>query len=156
MTIAVTTPVTGAAQTGLTTPGYVITADTPPEMTAKQWAVTSLTGTQTGVRIHASSDPFTFTCFRPKVFQALGKAHPVTGVVKFIPFNRFRLLTRKGVIPLAGQPVTNFFIDTSFSVPAGSDTADAPNVRAACSLHFGVIAQQSAGIGDTLVTGLLG
>lgn len=156
MTIAVTSPVTGAAQVGLTTPTYTVIADTPPEMTAKQWAVTVLGGTQSGVRIHSSSDPFTFTAFKPKVFQSLGKAHPVTGVVKFVPFNRFRGLTRKGVIPLAGQPVTTMFIDTSFSVPAGSDTADAPNIRAACSFHFGIIAQQSSGIGDTLVTGLLG
>ncbi|DAD50724.1 coat protein [ssRNA phage SRR6960803_3] len=156
MTIAFTSPVTGAPQTGLTTPTYTLTADQAPDTVSKQWAVTALGGTQAGVRTHSASDPFTITAFRPKVFQSLGKAHPVTGVVKFIPFNRFLVKTRKGVIPLAGQPVTTYFIDTSFSVPAGSDTADAPNLRAGTSLHIGAIYQQSSGIGDTIVTGLLG
>jgi hypothetical protein len=41
-------------------------------------------------------------------------------------------------------------------VPAGSDTADPANVRAALSLAFGALWQQPAGIGDTLISGILG
>lgn len=155
MTINFTSPVTGAAQTGLTTPTYTLTADVAPDANARQQAVTALGGTQTGVRTHSASDPFTITSFRPKVFQALGKPNPVTGVIKYVPMNRYRVLTRKGVLPLAGQASVPSMIDTIFSIPAGSDTADSANLRAALSLHFGALSQQSAGIGDTVVTGIM-
>lgn len=155
MAINFTSPVTGSAQTGLTTPTYTLSADVAPDINGRQQAVTALGGTQTGVRTHSASDPFTITSFRPKVFQALGKPNPTTGVIKYVPMNRFRVLTRKGVLPLAGQASVPAMIDTIFSVPAGSDTADSANLRAAMSLHFGALSQQSAGIGDTIVTGIM-
>jgi hypothetical protein len=155
MTISLTTPVTGTAQTGLTSPTYTLTADVAPDFNARQWAITALGGTQTGVRTHASTDPFTVTCFRPKSFQALGKANPVTGVIKFVPMNRFRILSRKGALPLAGQAAVAAMADTVISVPAGSDTADPANLRALLSLHIGALSQASAGIGDTCVTGVM-
>jgi hypothetical protein len=45
--------------------------------------------------------------------------------------------------------------DVVMSVPAGSDSADAPNLRAMLSLSFGALSQQSAGIGDTIVSGIM-
>lgn len=155
MTINFTSPVTGSAQTGLTSPTYTLSADVAPDINGRQQAVTALGGTQTGVRTHSASDPFTITSFRPKVFQALGKPNPTTGVIKYVPMNRFRVLTRKGVLPLAGQAAVPAMIDSIFSIPAGSDTADSANLRAAMSLHFGALSQQSAGIGDTIVTGIM-
>lgn len=153
--IVFTTPVTGTAQTGLTTPTYTLTADVAPDVNGRQQAVTALGGTQTSVRTHSASDPFTLTSFRPKVFQALGKPNPTTNVIKYVPMNRFRVLTRKGVLPLAGQSAVVALADTIISVPAGSDVADAPNLRAMLSLHIGALSQQSAGIGDTCVTGVM-
>jgi len=153
--IVFTSPVTGAAQTGFTTPAYVLVADVAPDVNARQQAVSSVTGTQTGVRSHTASDPFTLTSMRPKVFQPLGKANPTTGVVKYVPQNRFRVLVRKGAIPLAGQATAIASMDCIMSIPAGSDTADAPSLRAMLSLGIGALSQQSAGIGDTLVTGIM-
>jgi hypothetical protein len=46
-------------------------------------------------------------------------------------------------------------IYTVVEVPAGVDTADADNVRAALSAHIGLLSDQSTGIGDSLVTGVL-
>jgi hypothetical protein len=46
-------------------------------------------------------------------------------------------------------------VTTTIEVPAGADTADAPNVRAAMSAHIGSLSQQSAGIGDTTIQGVL-
>lgn len=155
MPLSLTTPITGSAQTGLTTPTYTITLDTPPTMAARQHAVTALGGTQTGVRSHSASDPFTITSFRPSVFQALGKPNPTTGVVKNVPMNRWRLLTRKGAIPLAGQAAVVMMIDTVISVPAGADVADSANVRAAFSAHIGALSQQSSNWGDTVVSGVM-
>jgi hypothetical protein len=155
MSWSLTSPITGAAQTGLTSPTYTHVADTAPDITGKQVAVTALGGTQTGVTTHTIASPFTITVFRPKAFRSLGKPNPVTGVIKDVPRNTFKVITRKGVTPLSGQPFQNLQITTIIEVPAGSDTADAANVRAALSAHLGALSQQSAGLGDTCIAGVL-
>lgn len=156
MTILVSSPITGGAQTGLTTPTYTVVADTATETNGKQWAVTALGGTQTGVDAHSVARPFTLSCFRPKNLASLGKPNPTTGLIAQVPRNNYKLIVRKGVIPLAGQPSQNMIITVEVSVPAGADLADAANVRAALSATVGWLNQQSAGIGDTSVSGLLG
>nr|QDH89357.1 MAG: hypothetical protein H3BulkLitter172403_000003 [Leviviridae sp.] len=155
MSFVPTTPITGAAQTGLTTPTYTITADVAPAQNAKQFAVTALGGTQTGVIPHSVSSPFTLAMFRPQNPQILQPVDPVTGVLRRVPVNTYKVITRKGVVPLAGQASRNMVITTVIDVPAGSDTADSVSIRAALSAHFGLIAQVSAGIGDTSVNGIL-
>jgi hypothetical protein len=155
MSFALTSPITGQAQTGFTAPTYTHVTDSAPDISGKQVAVTTLGGTQTGVTTHSMSSPFTLTFFRPKVFRFLGKPNPTTGLIKDIPRNTFKLITRKGVLPLAGQPFQNLQITTTIDLPAGADTADAPNVRAALSAHFGALVQQSSGVGDTAVSGVV-
>jgi len=155
MTITVTSPITGAAQTGFTTPTYTLTADSAPDNNGKQNAVTALGGTQTGVLSHSVAAPFTITAVKPKALKSLGQPNPVTGSIKNVPRNVYKVITRKGVLPLTGQPYATMLITTSIEVPAGSDMTDAPNVRAALSAHLGALAQQSAGIGDTAVSGIL-
>lgn len=155
MTFSLTSPVTGSSQTGLTSPTYTLTTDTAPDNNGKQFAVTALGGTQTGVTAHSVAAPFTVTAVRPKTLKSLGQPNPVTGVVKVVPRNTYKVITRKGVLPLAGQPYATMLITTTIEVPAGADLADAPNIRAALSAHIGSINQQSAGIGDTAVSAIL-
>lgn len=155
MAINLTSPVTGAAQTGLTAPTYTIVSDTAPDVNAKQYAVTALGGTQTGVTTHSVSSPFTVTFWKPKTMAVIGKTNPVTGLLPSVPRNVWKTIVRKGMIPLAGQPFSNAVISAVCDFPAGADTADTPNVRAAMSLFIGALNQQSAGIGDTYVTGIL-
>ena len=155
MTVNITSPVTGAAQTGLTSPTYTHVTDTAPDSNGKQVAVTALGGTQTGVTVSSVSSPFTTTFVRPKVLRALSVVDPVTGVLRSIPRNEYHLITRKGAIPLAGQAATTAQARTTMSVPAGTDAASPAEIRAMLSMHFGVIAQQSAGIGDTVVSGVM-
>jgi hypothetical protein len=155
MSVTLTSPVTGAAQTGFTSPTYTHVTDVAPDSNGKQVAVTALGGTQAGVTAHSVASPFTTTFTRPKVFKALGKPNPVTGLVASVPRNTYTLNTRKGVLPLAGQPYATMMIRTIIEVPAGADTADAPNVRAALSMHIGSLSQASAGIGDTGVSGII-
>lgn len=150
-----TSPITGTTQTGLTSPTYTHTPDVAPDTNGKQIAITALGGTQTGVLAHAISSPFTITMVRPKNMRVLPQPNPVTGVVKNVPKNTSKIITRKGVIPLAGQPAATMMITTMIEVPAGADTADANSVRAALSAHIGVLSQQSAGVGDTIVSGIL-
>lgn len=155
MAYSPSTPVTGAAQTGLTSPTYTLSADTAPDSNGKQHAVTALGGTQTGVATHSVSAPFTVTFVRPKVLRTIGLPNPVTGALPSVPRNVYKLITRKGVIPLAGQAAQTMLITTIIEVPAGADAADSEDVRAALSLHIGVLSQQSAGVGDTACTGVM-
>lgn len=155
MSISLSSPVTGAAQTGFTSPTYTLTLDTAPDVNGKQWAVSALGGTQAGVTTHTVAAPFTITFTRPKVFRVLGKPNPTTGLIKEVPMNTYSVLTRKGVLPLAAQPYVNCMIKTTISIPAGADTADPANLRAALSAHFGAVYQQSAGQGDTVVSGII-
>lgn len=154
MAISLTTPVTGGAQTGLTSPTYTVSVDVAPDVNGKQWAVTALGGTQSGVTVHTVSAPFTVAFWKPKVNKTLGTPNPNTGIISGVGRNVYKQITRKGVLPLAGQPFQTMLASTSIEVPAGSDSADAPNVRACLSLHFGAANQQSAGIGDTVVSGI--
>lgn len=155
MPFNLTTPVTGAAQTGFTTPTYTIGADTPPDVNAKQWYVAALGGTQAGVSIHSVNSPFTVSMFRPKQYRALGTPNPNTGVISNVPSNSFKIIVRKGMVPLLGQPTKTAVYTLTCENPAGTDTASPSEIRAALSLLFGAANQQSAGIGDTMVTGVL-
>lgn len=150
-----TSPITGGAQTGLTSPTYTFVSDVAPDANGKQVAVTALGGTQTGVQVHSVASPFTLTFARPKAFKALGQPNPVTGRLPSVPRNTYKIITRKGVVPLAGQPAATMLVTTTIDVPAGSDSYDAANVRAALSAHIGVLNQQSAGIGDTGISGVM-
>jgi hypothetical protein len=156
MSFTLTTPVTGGAQTGLTTPTYTIAADTAPTSAGKQYAVTALGGTQTGVDATSSpSRPFTITLQRPPTLRQLSAVDPVTGVLRSVPVNQYSILVRKGVTPLAGQAAALMSARLLLNIPAGADTADAANIRAALSLLIGSLNQISASIGDTCVTGVI-
>jgi hypothetical protein len=155
MTFALTSPITGGAQTNFTAPTYTHIADTAPDVNGKQVAVTALGGTQASVTVHSVASPFTIAFWKPKVFKYLGKPNPVTGLIASVPFNVYKCITRKGVLPLAAQPFATMLITTTIEVPAGADVADSPNIRAGLSAHIGALTQQSAGIGDTGVSGVM-
>jgi hypothetical protein len=124
-----------------------------PDANVKQVAVTALGGTQTGVDVHSVARPFTVAFWWPKILRILPAINN-NGSLPSVPMNVYKLITRKGVTPLDGQPSRTMLISTSIEVPAGADTVDAPNVRAALSAHIGALSQQSAGIGDTGVSGV--
>jgi hypothetical protein len=155
MSFGPTSPVTGASQTGLTSPTYTLTADTPPNAHSEQFAVTALGGTQTGVNAHSVSEPFTLTMERPATFRMVGVPNPVTGVISNIPMNVYKLRARKGVTPYSGQPSKTAQAELRISVPAGADNEDAVSVRALLSLIGGALWQDSSGIGDILIDGVL-
>lgn len=156
MSISWSSPITGSAQTGFTSPTYTTITDTAPAATpGKQVAVSALGGTQAGVNVHSVAIPFTLNFTRPTQLKVLGNPNPVTGVVTNVPTNTYKLITRKGVLPLAGQPYRVLNMTTTIDVPAGADAADAANIRAAFSAHIGALQQQSAGFGDLAINGVL-
>jgi len=151
---SISSPITGGAQTGFTAPTYTHVADVAPDVNGKQVAVTALGGTQVGATVHSVASPFTVTFVRPKIFKVLGKTNPSTGLLPSVPKNQFKLIVRKGVTPLAGQPYSVMNISVTMDIPAGADTADPANIRAAISAAIGALSQQSAGIGDTVTSGI--
>lgn len=154
MTYAITTPVTGAAQTGLTSPTYTISVDVAPDINGKQHAVTALGGTQTGVTTHTVSSPFTITFTRPKVLRTL-PLQGANGQYQNVPNNVYKLLVRKGVLPAVNNSARIAAVDISISVPAGADTYDAANIRAMLSAAIGALTQVSSGVGDTVISGVM-
>lgn len=155
MAFSLSGSITGTSQSGFTGPTYTVVADTPPNYNAKQWAVSALGGTQAGVIPHSVSAPFTVAMFRPQILQVLAPVDPVTGILRKVGVNTYKVITRKGVIPLAGQAYKPMTITTMIEVPAGADAADSANVKAALSCHLGAVFAQSSGIGDTVLTGTL-
>lgn len=155
MSIAVTSPITGAAQTGFTAPTYTNVTDVAPDINGRQYAVTALGGTQTGVRTHAVSDPFTITFTRPKSPKALQSPNPVTGRYGSVPKNTYSCIVRKGANFAANQAPEIVLCRLYVDVPAGSDAYDSANIRAAISALVGALTQQSAGFGDMLVNGVI-
>lgn len=156
MSIALSSPLTGAPQTGFTTPAYTHVPDTaPPGNPGKQYAITGLTGTQTGVTLHSVSSPFVINFTKPAVAKTIGTPNPVTGVITNVPNNVYKVITLKGVTPSVGQPIKTMSMVTTTSIPAGADTYDAPNVRACYSAHIGAVWVQSSGMGDLGINGVL-
>lgn len=155
MAFTLTTPITGSTQTGLTSPTYTIATDSNPDNQSKQVYVSALGGTQTGVLAHSVAAPFTISMFRPKVLKNLAPVNPVTGVLRSVPMNEYKVYTRKGVLPLAGQAYKPAMLKTLLEIPAGSDLADPLSLRAMISCHIGALTQLSNELGNSVVTGTI-
>lgn len=155
MTIALTTPVTGAAVDGLTSPTYTLSSDAAPNAHSKQYAVTALGGTQTGVSAHAISNPFTITVERPASYRGVGTPHPVTGVLGNQPRNVLKIRIRKGMLPLAGQAAQTSNCEVRIPVPAGADVADPNSLSAMISCLGGVLYADADQIAQAAIDGVL-
>lgn len=155
MAFAPGSPVAGAAVSGFTSPTYTLTTDTAPSMNGKQYAVTALGGTQAGVETHTVSKPFTVSFFKPASLKVLPAANPLTGVIKNIPMNTYKLITRKGAVPAANQVPQVLRVTTVIEVLAGTETYEPEDVKAMLSAHAGVLWSQASGIADTVVTGII-
>lgn len=150
-----TTPITGTAVTGLTSPTYTVTADTPPNPYSKQFAVTAIGGTQTGVDTGTQTTrPWTITFSRPANVRQLN-AVDSNNVLRSVPNNVFTSLLRKGVTVLSGQPARVHSIRSEFVVPAGADVSDIPNLRAAYSCWSGAHVQAANNMVSLMTTGVL-
>lgn len=154
MALTVSSPVTGGPQTGFTSPTYTLVTDTAPDGIGKQYAVSALGGTQAGVTVHSVASPFTVMGTKPRNLAVLGKPN-LQGVITKVDRNTYKVVVRKGMLPLVGQPYQVGLVRVEMQIPAGCDAADPANVRAMLSLAFGTLWQISAGVGDTTVSGII-
>lgn len=147
--------VTGAAQTGLTSPTYTVAADQPPPGTrGKQYAVSALGGTQTGVEVNTIGNPFTFTYIGPVSPKGAPPVSSVSGQPLSTPRNTHKIIVRKGVEVVTGYryPLN---ATLTIDIPAGAEIKDPESIRAALSFLIGGLSQISSGLGDTTVTGTM-
>jgi hypothetical protein len=153
MSFSLTTPLTGGTVSGLTTPTYTLQESSGPTPKSKQYYVSALGGTQTGVAAHSVAKPFTISFIPPGKVKALGSPNPITGVIKSIPDNRYKLLTRKGMQPATDQTDRIGRMSTVWEIPAGAETYEPEEIRAMASAHIGALIDAIDGIVDTLVSG---
>lgn len=146
MPLVMNTPLTGAAVGGFTSPTWNIFIDTPPAPASKQWMVSGGGGTIPNVEFHSASKPFTIAFFRPQVPKVLGPANPTTGVIKQIPNNVYKVITRKGMLSAANQVPSIGRITTIFEIPSGTDTYEPDDLRALVSAHIGTLWAESVNI----------
>jgi len=154
MTIALSN-ITGAAVSGFTTPGYNVTADTAPDAFSKQWAILSTSGTQAGVDAHSGSKPFTITFSKVANFKYAPKVNANGFLNGPVPRNVYRILGRKGMSPVSGQPSNIGLFRCEIDLPAGADTVEPEDVKALISAMIGALSQVSSGLADTVVTNVL-
>lgn len=150
-----TTPITGAAVTGLTSPAYVLSVDVPPNSNSKQWAITGITGTQPSVDAGSTpARPWTYTFSRPANIRQLN-AVDQNNVLRSVPMNVYTSLLRKGLTVLSGQPSKTGSIRTEYTIPAGADTADVANIKAMFSCWAGGQTQAINNLVNLATTGVM-
>jgi hypothetical protein len=154
MAFAPVSPVVGATVTGLTNPTYTLTADLAPSATGKQYAVTALGGTQTSVRTHTISSPFTVTWFRDPQFKQLPPLNQ-NGELARVPMNKHRFIMRVGLQPLAGQAYRTGIIRCEMDIPAGSELADPAQLKAAFSCLGGILSVNADAHYSSVSTGVI-
>jgi hypothetical protein len=145
---------TGGTQTGFTTPAFTLVDDIAPVVNAKQKTVSALTGTQGTATANSASSPFTATFYKPAAIKPLPAANPVSGLRGQIPNNQYKLIIRKGGYAAAGVPVTAI-ARLTIDIPAGMDSYNPDEVKSMASFLVGLLTEESADLGDTLLTGVL-
>lgn len=155
MAFAPSTPVTGAAVSGLTSPTYTISQDSVVAPNQKQYVVTALGGTQTDVSVHSVSSPFLVSVTKPAVFKPLSLIDPRTGRLTSVPRNVWKMIFLKGATPLAGQAIVPILGRMEFAIPAGVDSADPNEVRAFWSFIGGLLSAQAGGLASSCLEGTL-
>lgn len=155
MSLALTSPITGSAQTGFTSPTYTLVSDIAPDINGKQYIVSALGGTQTGASVHTVQSPFTVSMWRPRVLRTPN--FPVNGsnYITNNPINKWKVITRKGGLPTSSERPQVAVLTSSFDIPAGLETYGIAEMRAMISCHIGALTQMSAALGDSVNNGTL-
>lgn len=160
MALNPTSPITGSAMTGFTSPTYTFSEDTT-DADSRRLVFTAAGGTQVGVETHSVSSPFFLTISRPKQIKFLPRANPVSGLYPAIPVNEYRVkLCKGGTVngSIAGAASeTQVLIDTRIRVPAGLELSsnDPEEIKAAICCYAGFMYSNASGLYDLVSTGLL-
>lgn len=133
------------AQPDLTSPTYTVAPDTAPSSNGKQWYVSALGGTQSGVAANLVSHPFTLSVFRPtstKLYS--GGVESLAGMVPEAPKNTYKALARKAVAINASGGYSMCTMRFELDVPVGAPVADPVSLQACLSLLGGALTQDTS------------
>jgi hypothetical protein len=104
------------------------------------------------VSAHSISKPFTVTFVKPAVPRVLPAANPLSGARGSIPNNQYKIIIRKGGEAASGVPVVAV-VRITMDIPAGMDSYSPAEIRGLASFLVGILDEESADLGDTLITG---
>lgn len=160
MTVGITSPVTGSAQTGMTSPTFTFTEDRViGSQPARRFLVSARGGSGTNnvtTDVHAVSRPFSVTIARPANFKPAPVINAASGIaIRSTGKNEYKFTVAKGVTAATGLTDVAFF-DGNVRIPAGADINDVAGVKALLSAAIGVLSSIASGLGDTVIDGNLG
>jgi len=144
-----------AVNSTFTAPSIVLANDLAPSQNAKQYYVSTITGTGKSTEdVHSADKPFTVTIFKPLTYKRQGPVNPSTGVSTLNPVNEYRLIIRKGVDTTGGVPGVAI-ARLSISIPAGAETGDPLNLDMVMSMLSGLIFDKATDFATALRTGVI-
>lgn len=160
MTVGITSPVTGSAQTGMTSPTFTFTEDRViGSQPARRFLVSARGGSGTNnvtTDVHAVSRPFSVTITRPASFKPAPVVNAASGIaIRSTGKNEYKFTVAKGITAATGLADVAFF-DGAIRIPAGADINDVAGVKALLSAAIGVLSSIASGFGDTVIDGNLG
>lgn len=129
-------------------------SDIAPSLNARQFAITSITNPPLDCRTTHNGDPFTVTGVKPANYRF--KVYGKDGVLKAVPKNTYKLITRKGVKVESGpEPKTEVaVITTTIDVPSGSEVSDPNNLVMAIASHIGALSSERLEIIKSVIVGV--
>lgn len=158
MSLQLTSPLSGVAQTGQTSPTFTLTADTAPDTNGKQWVVSALGGTQGNASANTVGFPFVITLWRPKVWKAFtGAIASLVGFNRSVPRNEWTYKTIKGVAVNSVGGISIAEIETRVRIPVGAFTSSngPDDLKSLHACHLGMLTQTGSQFYDNEAAGTL-
>lgn len=158
MSLTVTSPITGVALTGLTTPTFTLASDSPPDLNSYRYVITALGGTQTGATAQTGADnPFDLTLQRAPTLRQGPSVDSLNRIIGQPGRNITRISGRKGMrVNSASSQRFPAYIRVEISIPAGAESVDPAEIKSFLSMEFGAMYNNAQGICDTVITGVKG
>lgn len=161
MSLNLTSPVSGVAVTGFTSPTFTIVQDTSVPAGQKQWLVTARGGTQGAGAgdVHTLNSPFTITLKRPGVLRSMSKTLAEAVGLSKGPLNDYTLLIRKSekVNAVGGRVVNMAKVTFSVAPETASQAPGYDDIRGMMSVLGGILGSATYlnGLTDTFIDGSL-
>jgi hypothetical protein len=92
--------------------------------------------------------------FRPVQIKTLPSVN-ANGVIKDIPVNQYKIVTRKGAVPAVNQLSRIPKVTTTIEIDAGCETYEPEDIKALLSAHFGLLWGNAQEIYNTVTTGVM-
>lgn len=156
MVWSLTSPVAGAAISGLTSPTYTLAVDTAPSPFGKQYYVSALGGTQTGATAHSPTKPFTATLTRPQQVRTAAPARTNSNALVANVRNKWVMVIRKGGLVNASLAIPGLMVNRDeIDIAAGMEDSSPVEIAAFVSFKAGCWWNNAQAFSDSFRTGTI-